>query len=112
MSGEYSYWCKALALTDGRRPLSRSEMYALGVSETPQHGFYRKRAIARGPYVDAVAIWWDAFSTDAGEVVATVNHGPSDLDDTWLMCAKYPVHESQYHTRMETGAWNDENNDA
>ena len=86
----YTYWQNALKGTFG--PVHDGDA---------QPGFYRKRISKAGPYV-AVAIWQD------GDMVALVDGKEADPAEIWSFVCQYPITERQYHQRMETGKWHDE----
>lgn len=99
----YSFWRRALAITGGKRSLTRDEMKALVVTEEPCAGFWRRRTIKAGPLVP-VAIW----KSGLGDWVAVQSGTIADAEQVWTYCAPHPVTHEAYSTRMETGRWPDE----
>lgn len=103
MSDAYAYWQNALELTAGKRSVTREEMKVLGVHDTAEAGFFRKRTKRGGEFLPA-AIWPD----ESGKMVALLNGFSVDAAELWSYCASHPISEDQYHSRMETGRWHDE----
>lgn len=104
---DYSYFHRALALTGGKRSLTRDEMKALGVGEEVGFGFFRKRKVARGMFVP-VAIF-EHGQGDARQPVALVDGKQvSDVTGVWLHSCPHPVLEANYRARIATGKWPDE----
>lgn len=90
MSG-YKYWADALGGVFG--PVHDSD---------PQPGFWRKRTSKAGPFVP-VAIW-----EHDGKMVALVDGKEADAEAIWTYVCQHPITEAQYHARVETGKWHDE----
>lgn len=103
MTDPYDWWRRALAVTGGKRSLTRDEMKTLIVTEDPQAGFWRRRTVKAGPLVP-VAIW----KSGVGDWVAVQNGTVADAEQIWTYCASHPVRHEDYTTRIETGRWPDE----
>jgi len=88
---DYTYWQNAL----------RGEFGAVS-DGYPEPGFYRKRTGKAAGYVP-VAIW-----EDGGKIVALVDSKEADANEVWTYCCPHPITEAQYHARIETGRWHDE----
>lgn len=88
---DYTYWKNALGGNIG--PVHDGE---------PQPGFYRKRTGKAAGYVP-VAIW-DAD----GKIVALVDGREADANEIWTFVCQYPITEEQYHARVNSGKWHDE----
>lgn len=91
MSATYDYWQQALQGIFG--PVHEGD---------PQPGFWRKRLTRGGAYIPA-AIW-----EQDGAMVAVVDQKPADASEIWTFVCRYPITEAEYHKRVETGAWSDE----
>jgi hypothetical protein len=89
---DYTYWQNALAGNFG--PVHDGD---------PQPGFYRKRTGKAAGYVP-VAIWDDG----AGGMECLVDRKESDANEVWTYCCPHPITEEQYHQRVNTGKWHDE----
>lgn len=98
----YEYWTAALALTGGKRSVTRDEMKVLGLVDEAQSGFFRKRTSRAGPFVP-VALW----HTDNG-MVAIVDGKAADASEIWSFVCPHPITEAAYHERVKTGKWADE----
>lgn len=99
---DYTYWHKALALTDGKRAVSRDEMKELGLIDEPQPGFYRRRMTRGGPFVP-VAIW-----PSGDDMVATTDGKPVDAGEVWTYCCAHPIPEIWFRERSAGAPWPDE----
>lgn len=88
---DYTFWQNALAGTFG--PVHDAD---------PQPGFYRKRTGKAAGYVP-VAIW-----EQDGKILALLDGREASADDVWTYVCQHPVTEEQYHARMDTGKWHDE----
>lgn len=88
---DYTYWQNALAGTFGAVHDGH-----------PQPGFYRKRTGKAAGYVP-VAIW-----EQDGAMIATVDQKSADANEIWTYCCDKPITEAEYHKRVETGRWSDE----
>lgn len=87
----YEYWQAALQGTFG--PVHDGDC---------QPGFWRKRTSRAGPFVPAAT--WE----QDGQMVAVVDGKPTDASELWSFICRYPVAEAEYHKRVETGRWSDE----
>lgn len=87
----YEFWQSALA--GNPLPVHDSD---------PQPGFYRKRTSKAGPFVP-VAIW-----DDSSKMIALVDGKQADAEAVWSYVCQHPITEAQYHKRVETGKWHDE----
>lgn len=88
---DYTYWQNALQGTFG--PVHDGDA---------QPGFWRKRTSRAGPFVP-VAIW-----EQDDEMIAVVDQKRADAAELWSFVCRYPVTEAEYHKRVETGKWSDE----
>ncbi len=88
----YDYWQNALAGNFG--PVHE---------DSPQPGFYRKRTGKSAGYVP-VAIWVDG----PGGIECLVDGAERDASEVWTYCCPHPITEEQYHARINTGKWHDE----
>lgn len=88
---DYTYWMNALAGTFG----------AVHDGD-PQPGFYRKRTGKAAGYVP-VAIW-----EQDGKIIAAIDGHVGDAVTVWTYCCPHPITEEQYHVRVKTGKWHDE----
>lgn len=95
----YSYWHRALAVTNGERALTRDEMQSLGLTHEVGAGFFLKRQrytrLVRDDTWAASAIW-----PSEGAMVAYTRK-PSPLvavpaDDLWIWCSGYPITEERW----------------
>lgn len=86
----YTYWRAALTGVFG--PIQDG---------SPLPGFYKLRMVKDGPWLP-VAIWFDG-----GLPVCDVNGEAADCNATWLRCARHPVDEDAYRTRVASGQWPD-----
>lgn len=76
---------------------------ALRVDE-PRPGFYRTRLVRGGPWVGVQIFWQWPTDPHTGEqldrspsLVALVNGEPRNVDETWVVSAKHPIAEAEYH---------------
>ena len=99
---DYTYWQNGLAITGGKRPLTRDEQKSLGLIDEASSGFFKKRVSRGGAYVP-VALW---RQDDA--MVALVDGKPSPADLVWSFACPFPITEQAYRKRIETGMWDDE----
>ncbi len=94
---DYDWWNRALAGEKVGGP-------TLPVHESdPQAGFWRKRVSRAGAFVP-VAIW----RGEDDKFVALENGKEANAYDLWTFVCRYPITEEQYHQRVETGHWHDE----
>lgn len=90
---DYKYWESALAGTF--LPVHENE---------PQLGFWRKRTGRAAGYIP-VATWL----SDSGELIALVDGRRADnAADVWTYICQNPITEEQYHQRVRTGKWWDQ----
>jgi hypothetical protein len=102
LTDPYSYYWDALALTQGKRAVTREEMLAMGVTESPQAGFFRRR-LQRGGLFVPVAIW-----PNGNGMTALVEGREVSADEVWTYCVAHPVPEDWYRDKMEGRPWPDE----
>jgi hypothetical protein len=96
MTDGYDWWRRALA----GEPIGGA---ALPVNDSDcQPGFWRKRTSRAGPFVP-VATW-----LQDGKMIALVDGREADAAEAWTYICRYPITEEQYHSRVQTGTWHDE----
>lgn len=86
----YAHWRQNLA---GLKP---------PITEEPQDGFYKRRLVAKGPFV-AAAIWHD----ETGKQVCRVGTEMRDVKAEWLWLAKNPADEEAVLWFWSHGVWPD-----
>lgn len=74
------------------------------VVDEPRVGFYRTRLVRGGPWVGVQIFWQWPTDPHTGEpldrsptMLALVNGEPRELFDTWVVSAKNPITEAEYH---------------
>lgn len=81
----------------------RLGMDALRVDQ-PRVGFYKTRLVKDGPWCGVQLFWEWPTDPHTGEqldrsptMIALVNGEPRELFDTWVVSAKHPISETEYH---------------
>lgn len=97
---QYAWWRSAMEMGGGRQ-LTREQSIALGVTDDPQAGFYRKRD--KGGRDIPVAIWNDEMG-----LVALAGSSPVDPVDVWSWVCAWPIAHETYEAVSNGEAWPDE----
>lgn len=97
---DYGYWERGLAITGGKRPLTRDEMRELGLTHEPGCGFFQRRNHATRLIKDdsytPCAIW----GSD-GYLVAVCGGLEVDAEEIWVAACGYPITETAYREATE-----------
>lgn len=72
--------------------------------DDPQVGFYRTRLVRGGPWVGVQIFWQWPTDPHTGEqldrsptMIALVNGEPRELYEAWVVSAKHPITEAEFH---------------